>query len=176
MNLNGTIRKGLVMCFALGCSFSAKILADEVPCLVFRGHSETEHAFDLSKLNRITFGETAMTLSSSKGEQEEVQLLYSLFHHLEVKSAEPSESTGIKDMAMSASSRLVYHSDTRSLSISTDSQNEFLVGVFTLQGNLLQSSRLSYGDTLSLEGVNPGVYVAVATDGETELTIKFVIN
>lgn len=176
MNLNETIRKGLVMCFALGCSFSAKIMADEVPCLVVRGQSEIEHAFDLSKLNRITFGENAMTLSSSKNDQDEVQLLYSLFHHLEVRSAEPSEPTGIKDMEISNSSKLIYHSDTKSLSISTDSQNEFIVGIFSLQGNLLQSSKLTVGNALSLEGMSPGVYVAVATDGATELTIKFVIN
>lgn len=57
----------------------------KVPCLIFSGNAEKEHCIDLSSLNRITFGDNSMVISSSKDESKKsVELLYSLYHHLEI--------------------------------------------------------------------------------------------
>lgn len=159
----------------LCCSMAIKA-ADEVPCLIFSGGSPTEHCIDLEKLNRITFGNDRMIISSSKDNSaENVELLYSLFHHLEVGDAIPTLSA-LDETTISAVSDIRFNPDTKSLIIESDSELPFTTGIFTVSGNLMINSIVNAGESISVQILTPGVYIAVATDGEIKLTLKFIIN
>lgn len=158
------------------CGYCGANAQEGVPCLIFTGTSENARCLDLAKLNRITFGKDGMTVSSSKdGTAQEVSLLYSLFHHLEIGEASPSETTGLDSEALD-DSRLVFHPDTKSIVIDSPSEGVFSVGVFNSGGTLLATSQLRAGQILAVDALPSGVYVAVATDGETKLTLKFVLK
>lgn len=151
---------------------------DEVPCLIFTGNSETAHCIDLAVHNRITFSNDGMTVSSSMDDgTEELQLLYSHYHHIEIGETVPTgESAGIDRIASDTDSQLLINTDTKSLSVVSDSDLPFSIGIFNLNGNLLATSSLHGGQTLSLEALTAGAYIAVATDGTTKLTVKFILN
>ena len=150
---------------------------DEVPCLIFTGNSDKEYCIDLATLNRITFGNEGMTISSSKDDTvEEVQLLYSLFHHLEIGNANPSGSSGIDEINADGNSRLIFSAETKSLVLESTSPEHFTVGIFNLQGRLIATSQVRAGQSLAVDELVTGVYIAVATNGETKLTLKFIIN
>jgi len=165
---------------SLFCGFCYVKAADVVPCLIFTGNSDAEHCVDLAKLNRITFGDDGMTISSSKDNSvQEVQFLYSLYHHLEIGDATPTEiSTAIDEIGVDENSRLLFQSDTKSIRLESSSELPYDVGIFSLKGTLLATSKLCGGQTLSVEALNSGVYVAVATttNGESKLTLKFILN
>ena len=93
----------------VGLSVALPAIADtEVPCLVLSGHAQSEHSIDLSKLNRITFGSESMTISRAGGDAKETQeLLYSLYHHIEIKNAMPDIETGAEATSAFSSSLLL---------------------------------------------------------------------
>lgn len=163
---------------SLFCGFCQVKAADTVPCLIFTGNSDAEQCIDLAKLNRITFGEDGMTISSSKDNSvQEVQLLYSLYRHLEIGEAIPTDiSTAIDEIGVDEKSRLLFHSDTKSIKLESSSELPYDIGIFSLKGILLATSRLYAGQSLSVEALNTGVYVAVATNGESKLILKFILN
>lgn len=146
-------------------------------CLVFSGTSPSEQRIDLSKLNRVTFGEHSVTISSSKNQEErEIELLYSLFHHLEVREAFPDILTGAEELEINSKNQLRFLSDAKCLVVESDSARTFSLGIFDLNGNMMLKTNLSGGDHLSLESLLPAPYVAVATDGTERITIKFILN
>lgn len=168
----------------LACVMSIPLLSPSVstgettvPCLKFSGNADAEHCLDLSKLNRITFGDDSMTVSSSTDNgQDPVELLYSLYHHLEIGEAAPSISVGIADISSDSDSRLSLNAGTGGLRIVSPSDRPFSVGVFNPDGTLMLKANLYSGETLSTESLTPGVYVAVATDGEIRLNLKFILD
>lgn len=158
-------------------SISRASANDEVPCLIFSGNSDKEYCIDLATLNRITFGNEGMTISSSKDDNdEEVQLLYSLFHHLEIGNAKPSGSSGIEEINADGNSLLIFRVETKTIVLESTSLEPFTIGIFNLQGRLIATSQMCPGQSLAVDTLTTGVYIAVATNGETKLTLKFILN
>ncbi|MDE6650207.1 MAG: Ig-like domain-containing protein, partial [Muribaculaceae bacterium] len=62
------------------------------------------------------------------------------------------------------------------LYIKTASDSVFSVRIFNVNGHLLQTSELCNDDSMTLETLAPGVYLAVATDGKINLNLKFILN
>lgn len=161
---------------SLQCCF-CRVSAEEVPCLIFTGNSETECCIDLEKLNRITFGDTGMTVSSSTGNcTEEMQLLYSLFNHIEIGDAVPTGSVGLEAIEADNASRIVFVGDTKSIVIESDSESLFSMGIFSLKGTLIATSHLYANQSLSVDALPSGIYIALATNDESKLSLKFIIN
>lgn len=161
---------GVTLCMGLSAA-----AANEVPCLVFTGNSETENRLDLSKFNRISFGDKSMTITSSN-HSETIELLYSLFHHLEIKNAIPTDLSGITEIIEDSEAQLLFDSSSKFLRIDADSDTAYQLGIFNMKGYLLATSELRGGESVSIEGLESGIYVAVATDGNRKLTIKFILN
>lgn len=159
------------------CCFCEAKAQDAVPCLIFTGNSDTEHCIDLAQLNRITFGDDGITVSSSKDPgAQSVKLLYSLFNHFEIGDATPTSATGVDDVIADTDPRLLYRSDSKSLVIESTSETPYTLGIFSLKGSLIATSKINAGQAISVEALSAGVYVAVATDGNSKLTLKFIIN
>lgn len=165
------------MGFALLSSLVCKA-ETKVPCLIFSGNAEKEHSIDLASFNRITFGDNSMIISSSKdASKQSVELLYSLYHHLEIGDAIPTDLTGgIETVNVDADSRLYVDARSKLLYLQSSSESTFTVGVFNLSGNLLLTSELNDGDAITLDALTAGAYIAVASDGSTKLSLKFILN
>ena len=151
----------------------------KVPCLKFSGNAETELSIDLAKLNRITFGDNSMIISSSmeNGEQS-VELLYSLYHHMEIGDAFPTAGGAGNDEldAAYSNSRMYVDTQAKFLYIQSPSEDKFSIGVFNISGQLLLNSELNDGDAVTLESLIPGSYIAVASDGKIKLNLKFILK
>lgn len=150
----------------------------KVPCLILSGNAEKEHCIDLASLNRITFGDNSMIISSSQDAgKKSVELLYSLYHHLEIGNAIPTDTGASVDViSADPKSRIYVDAQSRLLHLQTNSESIFQVGVFNVNGNLLLTSELSDGDAVTLESLASGVYIAVASDGNAKLVLKFILN
>lgn len=166
-----------MMSFALlSCPFCKA--ETKVPCLIFSGNAEKVHCIDLSSLNRITFGDYSMVISSSKdASKESIELLYSLYHHLEIGDMPPSDiTTSVDEISVASISQIYVDAKSKLLYLQTSSDAKFHVGIFNVNGNLLLSSELNSGDAVALDTITPGVYIAVASDGKTKLNLKFTLN
>lgn len=150
----------------------------KVPCLIFSGNAEKEHCIDLSTLNRITFGDNSMVISSSKdASKKSVELLYSLYHHLEIGDEIPTDIEVSVDVISDDSiSRIYVDAKSKLLYLHSADNTKFQLGVFNVDGNLMLTSDLSNGDAVTLEALSAGVYIAVASDGKTKLNLKFILN
>ncbi len=147
---------------------------DEVPCLVFTGHSSNEkRCLDLATFNRITFGKDSMTISSPK-DVEPVTLLYSAFHHLEIHNDIPDNGSGVENIGINGDSKFFYNSQTNALHLTAEPGEVYTVGVFDVDGRLMLTSSLQGGESLSTEALSGGVYIAIAINGESKLTLKFI--
>lgn len=150
----------------------------KVPCLIFSGNAEKEYCIDLSSLNRITFGYNSMVISSSKdASKESLELLYSLYHHLEIGDETPTDIGASVDVISEDSiSRIYVDAKSKLLYLQSKDDTTFHIGVFNISGNLMLTSDLSNGDAVTLESLSSGVYIAVASDGKTKLNLKFILN
>ncbi len=166
----------LMNCVLLSCLVCKA--ETKVPCLIFAGNAEKEHSIDLASLNRITFGDNSMVISSSKNaSKESVELLYSLYNHLEIGDETPTDIGASVDVISDDSNYRIYV-DTQSklLYIQTTSDSKFSVGVFNVSGNLLLTSELYNGEAVTLDALASDVYIAIASDGKTQLNLKFILN
>ena len=156
---------------------AANSFADEVPCIVLSGASEKNINIELAKYNRIYFNENSVTVSSTSDENlKDIELLYSLFNHLEFKNAIPSdESSNVSETIANGVNRLRYL-DNKSLIIDSEHNTEFVVGVFNPSGTLIVSTRAQANNIISLEHLSSGVYLAIATNEGIKLSIKFVVR
>ncbi|MDE7388387.1 MAG: T9SS type A sorting domain-containing protein [Muribaculaceae bacterium] len=178
MKRNRIIELGWLMgSLSLCCSCPA-IAADTVPCLIFTGKSDTERCIDLAKLNRVTFGEDGMTVSSSKNTGEpDVSLMYSLFNRLKIGNVTPIVSTEIGAVeAADEVTRLRFQVVTKSLVVESASDESYSIAIFSLKGALIATSKIHAGQFLSVEALPTGVYVAVASNEESKLSLKFIIK
>ena len=151
----------------------------KVPCLIFSGNAEKEHCIDLSSLNRITFGDNSMVISAVPvmRNNKSVELLYSLYHHLEIGDETPTDIGASVDVISEGSiSRIYVDAKSKLLYLQSTDDTTFHLGVFDVSGNLMLTSDLSNGDAVTLEALSPGVYIAVASDGMTKLNLKFILN
>lgn len=176
MKPNHIIALGWFTCSLL-CGFSHAQAQDRVPCLIFTGNSETQHCIDLAKQNRITFSSDGFAVSSSAGNSNpNVKLLYSMFNHIEIGDAVPTETSSIDEIEDDANSRIIFMPDSKSILLESSSDSPFAIGIFSLKGILIATSEIYAGHSLPLEGLSSGMYIAVATDGTAKLTLKFILN
>ncbi|MDE6535729.1 MAG: T9SS type A sorting domain-containing protein [Muribaculaceae bacterium] len=140
---------------------------DDNTCLILTGDNQEEFTVDLKRFRRITFGENSMTLSNPVDPQESIELLYSAYN--QVKIGELSPNTEIKTAAKDEPV-LNYLRDKQLLTL-TPTVSPVAIGVFSTDGRLV--SKTSSG-SLSVAGLNPGTYVAIAVSGEAKLTLKFI--
>lgn len=164
---------GFVFLSCLFCKAETK-----VPCLIFTGYAENELCIDLADLNRITFGDNSMIVSSSKDQtKESIELLYSLYHHLEIGDEIPTDlDASIDEISDESNYRIYFDAQSKSLYLQSVEDAEFKIGIFNVSGNLLLTSELSNGDALMLETLSSGVYIAVATDGKNKISLKFIVK
>lgn len=159
-------------------AFSPVLHAGEpVPCLVFSGTADDEKRVDLSKFNRVRFGSDRMTVSSTSSDNEETcELLYSLYHHLEINNIEPNVMTGIEASDVAPDCRLTYNADSRLLAIDAEEGRTYKIGIFDINGLMLTSGEISAENPMVLKELTAGVYVAVATDVTSSLSLKFIVK
>lgn len=177
MKLNRIISPGLLAGIVF-CSVGMTSTADDiVPCLIFTGNSDAKHHIDLSKQNRITFGEEGMTISSTADNDiPDVMLLYSLFNRIEFGDANPTPPAGVEEVEIDADSRLIFTGDSKSIVIESTSELPFSIGIFSTSGTLIATSEAYAGQSLSVEALTPQAYIAVASDGRSKLILKFIIK
>lgn len=143
------------------------------PCLVFTGASESKHVLDLEKFNRITFGENSMTITHSDHPENQIELLYSAFHRFQIGNDIPTVS-GLDEIPETDVNSFFYDSRTQLLSIKGESETIFSIGIFNVNGTLVCRTNLRGGESVSLETLEPAVYIAVAVNGKDVKKIKFV--
>lgn len=152
----------------------------EVPCLVFSGESDNGFNADLSKFNRIYFTNGGMTLSSSRNgentDQQDIPLSYSQFHHFEIRNAVPTITSDVSSVEEEGESQLIFDSTEKALLIVSPSNVHFRLEVFDLNGTMLMRDNVLPTHSVSLTTLSPGVYIATAFNGETNLSIKFNIR
>lgn len=176
MKRNHIIRVGWLTGVFLSCFCQAKA-QEIVPCLIFTGNAETADCIDLNKLNRITFGEDGMTISSSTESNEpEVTLLYSMFNRLEIGDAVPTDLTAVEIIEAEGNAKLCYNADSKSLALYSGSDKPYSIGIFSLSGTMIATSVMRGGQSLSIGALTDGTYIAVATDGKSQLTLKFILK
>lgn len=118
-----------------------------------------------------------MTISSSiDNNAPEVKLLYSLFNHLEIGDAVPTDISAVDFIEAEGKAQLRYIADMKSLVLESSSDKPYSLGIFSLNGALIASSTMSGGQSLSIEALSAGTYIVVATNGESRLTLKFILN
>ena len=163
------IRGVPIICLMIACG---AIRADEVkPCLILSGHTESDLAIDLDKFNRISFGPESMTLTSTNDPEASSEMLYSVYNRLKIDYANPS--VGVEEVEV-CKFDFLYHKSVQSLSVTTEGTEPVKVGVFNLSGTLVINAQLNNGESLSVESLSPGAYVAVAVDKSGSKSIKFI--
>lgn len=159
------------------CGVCKATAEDKVPCLIFTGKSDIGQCIDLEKLSRITFGDDGMTLSlSADNGIREVQLLYSLFNHIEIGDAVPSDPSAVDEIVIDTDPRIVFVPVSKTIVVESASEIPYSIGIFSLNGTLIATSGVYAGQPLSVASFAAGMYIAVATDGESQLTLKFILN
>lgn len=176
MNTKPLCRFGCVAVLWL-CYHTPSAAREAIPCLIFSGSAETENCLDLAKFNRITFEYDGMTVSSSKIDGvQEAFFAYSLYNHLEIGDRIPNDFSGVDGVFGDENAKLLYCSDTRSLIVESSADNPYGIRVFNLTGAVIASSTVYPGESMSVNALSPGIYIAVATDGKIKSTLKFIIN
>lgn len=149
--------------------------SNEVPCLIFSGDSKMDYCLDLSEFNRIYIGEDGIKVKSSETESnQEINISYLNFKQFKIGNATPS--SGIRDIDSSHDAQLIYRSDTNSLYIESSSDSNYKLDIYNANGQLLVSSQLNCNQYLPLKEFVHGIYIAVAINEKSKLTLKFIIR
>lgn len=72
-------------------------------------------------------------------------------------------------------SRIFVEAESRLLHLQSWSVAPFAVGVFDIGGRLMLTGELHAGDAMTLDALTPGSYIAVASDGNVRLSLKFIL-
>lgn len=162
------------MCILL--CLSPVVAEEKKPCLIFTSDAGADYAVDLMKYNRITFGEESMTLTNSETGGASLSVLYSAYNRFKVGEAEPSQ-LAIDELSAESPVQFSYSKARQIISLSSDSgigDEVYRVGVFNLAGSLVLSALLRSGESLSVESLAMGAYVAIAVGEKSTQSLKFV--
>lgn len=161
------------------CSHFPAPAKETVPCLIFTGPGQSERCYDLAKQNRIYFEGNGMTVTSANEDAKENTFLsYSEFKAFKIGMRVPSEFSLVDaiNAGGEGGTTLKFISDTQSISIQSDSEGDFAVGIYDATGKLIATSKMTADQMLSVRQLAPGMYIAAATDGERKATVKFIIK
>lgn len=148
--------------------------AETEALIILKGSAGTPKFIALKDYNRITFNDDCIFLSSSKDASiEQIDLLYSLYHHIEFGNGEIGAITDISNDSQLFS----YREQNRSLILSgADSCEDYAVGVFSASGVLIVSTKMNGDGVCDVSSLSSGMYIAIATDGNSKFTTKFIIK
>lgn len=151
--------------------------ADEVPCLVFTGESMSPSLFDMEIFKRVYVGEDSFIVHAPDNtEYEDTELPYSLFNRLEFKSSSLTDGVQKITAQNESSTVLRYVADSHALCLTSESSSVYKTGIFTTSGTLVATTSLKGGQSVSVQQLTPGMYVAVATNGAKSYVTKFIIK
>lgn len=115
-----------------------------------------------------------MTISSSTDSNTpEVNLLYALYNHFTIGDAIPTDASGVDAVKADGNTQLRFISNAKSLVLESGSSSTYTIGIFSLNGTLIATSSMTAGQSLPLDALTPGAYIAVATNGESQINVKF---
>lgn|GEM_PF-6763286 len=120
-----------------------------------------------------------MTVTSANEDAKENTFLsYSEFKAFKIGMRVPSEFSLVDaiNAGGEGGTTLKFISDTQSISIQSDSEGDFAVGIYDATGKLIATSKMTADQMLSVRQLTPGMYIAAATDGERKATVKFIIK
>lgn len=148
--------------------------AEEPAFIVISGNAEFTKTLELNKYNRITFYDECISLSSSKDDTiERIDLLYSLYNHIKF-SNEGNVSVADINTTTSTLSCDIY---SKTLNLYTqDNAADYNLGIFSANGTMIYCDKFTSDGKYSISNLMSGVYIAVATNGKTNLTLKFIIK
>ena len=143
------------------------------PSLIFSGDAQRQHVVALDQYNRVSFGPESMTLTHSDDPTALLQLPYSSYNLFSIGEAEPTASiSDIVAEAPTQSALFAYDAAIQSLrSTSVDLLN---ISVYNLAGHCLLTATLAEGETLPVDTLIKGIYLAKAETKSTTNTIKFI--
>lgn len=151
-----------------------KVKADNVSKIVISGYADSPTTVSLGDYNRITFFDDHLSLSSSTDNTvTAIDLLYSLYYHIEFHDGEPVNVPEIT----ATTEILSYDASIKCLHLKTEENpKQFSIGIFSANGTLIFAGKFNESSTISLADIPTGIYVAIATNGKTDSTIKFIIK
>lgn len=149
--------------------------AEEPAFIIISGNAEFSKTLELNKYNRITFYDECLSLSSSKDDTvERIDLLYSLYNHIKFSN---DGNVSVKDMISTTSTLSCdVYSKTLNLHTPQDNAADYNLGIFSANGTLIYCDKFTSDGKYSISNLVSGVYIAVATNGKTNLTLKFIIK
>ncbi len=86
-----------------------------------------------------------------------------------------AETTGIKDVVESEA-LLRYDNVVKELSIVVQTEDEFDIAVYNVNGTLVKSAMINESEVLSVADLTKGIYVAIVTNSEKTMNLKFIIK
>lgn len=153
------------------CGIIPGYAIEEKPSLIFSGNSESELILNLDLYNRIIFDNDAMFVSHSDHPEDQIELFYSVFNRFEIGNANISKVTEIKEIVSEA---LEYDRSSNLLRLNGEGSNTYSVGIFNLNGTMICHTKLHPGESVSLEALEPSIYIAIAVCGDDIHEIKFI--
>lgn len=150
------------------------INAETADLIILKGNVDTPKTIALKDYNRITFNDDCISLSSSKNSSiEQIDLLYSLYYHIEFGNGEIGVVPGI----FVDSQLFSYSEQNRCLILSrVDNYEDYAVGVFSVSGAMLVSMIINCDGVCDVSNLSSGIYIAIASDGKSKFTTKFIIK
>ncbi len=170
-------RIGYLLTFlTIGCGYLAAT-NPEVPCVVFSGNADSDINIDLSKYKRITFLEDSFIISSPENDDcEDISLGYSDFHHFSFQNTNPTAMTEVKEIESVGKTGIFYSASEKIIKAQFSEENILSLTILNPEGQILLTSELSVAQPIYVGNLTPGVYIAVATDGDARYTIKFILE
>lgn len=165
------MKKIVFAILAVFCLFCPASAQKTKHYLIFQGPSGEERALDVDQYNRIKFGKECIQLSKSNNPDQTLDLLYSVYDRFRIEKNAPLVN---EELVAGASGALVYDSAVQSLKITGDTQEAYTLGIFNLNGVLLDSVTVMPGESVSVQSLSDGFYIAVAVNSTSSLTLKFV--
>lgn len=141
------------------------------PCLVFTGAAQDELVLALKDYSRITFGRDAMRVMNPSDSGNSVELPYSDYCRL---TFEARDLSALGESALGEDASFVYDKELLTLSFISRNGDGCKAAIFSVKGVMVCHTTMRSGDSVSLEALAPGVYIAVASDGDRIYKIKFV--
>lgn len=154
-------------------AFVPSAMAEDVPCLIFSGNAGGK-SIAISDYNRISFGNEAMTLSSSANPNKPtLDLFYSDYNMFRVRNDVPS---GIDSVEQLSDFGLCYYGDSKEIGVSAACYEPVNISIFNSAGMAIGSDVIYPGERVSIAKLPAGFYLVVATCGRLRDVCKIVKN
>lgn len=144
-----------------------KVLADEVDSFQFSKNGDKGRTYAIEKYNRLTFTDDSFILSSSTDAHESVIIPYGDYNRVVLTEG---HLLGIEDVSIEGNTTLRYDHATHSVELIHEIEEEYMLRVYDTNGDLVAQGK----NIVDLSSHPANVYIAIATNGQTNLIIKFI--